>query len=164
MKHKMRKLRRKAQNAWERQEIERERSLGDFTTTYRVIPLSLAAVAIGVVTAYIAWALLRLIGLFTNLFYFGRWSASFVSPAQNHLGAWAVLVPVGGSLVIGLMARYGSERIRGHGIPEAIESILMHGSRVHPKLALLKPLSSAISIGSGGPFGAEGPKIGRAHV
>ena len=84
MKHKMRKLRRKAQNAWERQEIERERSLGDFTTTYRVIPLSLAAVAIGVVTAYIAWALLRLIGLVTNLFYFGRWSASFVSPAQNH--------------------------------------------------------------------------------
>ena len=98
MKHKMRNLRRRAQDAWEQQEVERERSLGDFTTTYRVIPLSLAAVAIGVVTAYIAWALLRLIGLFTNLFYFGRWSTSFVSPAQNHLGAWAVLVPVAGSL------------------------------------------------------------------
>jgi len=159
MKHKMRKLRRKAQDAWEQQEIERERSLGDFTTTYRVIPLSIAAVAIGIVTAYIAWALLRLIGLFTNLFYFGRWSSGFVSPAQNHLGVWAVLVPVGGSLIIGLMARYGSERIRGHGIPEAIEAILMHGSRVHPKLAILKPISSAVSIGSGGPFGAEGPII-----
>ena len=160
MKHRLRKLRRKAQDAWDQQEVERERTLGDFTTTYRVIPLSLAAVAIGVVTGYIAWALLRLIGLFTNLFYFGRWSTSFVSPAQNHLGVWAVLVPVGGSLIIGLMARYGSERIRGHGIPEAIEcGILMNGSRVHPKLALLKPISSAISIGSGGPFGAEGPII-----
>jgi len=79
MKHKIRKLRRKAQDAWEQQENERERSLGDFTTTFRVVPLSLAAVAIGVVTAYIAWTLLRLIGLFTNLFYFGRWSATFVS-------------------------------------------------------------------------------------
>ena len=110
-------------------------------------------------TAYIAWALLRLIGLFTNLFYFGAGPRAFVSPAQNHLGPWAVLVPVAGSLIIGLMARYGSERIRGHGIPEAIESILMHGSRVQPKLAILKPVSSAISIGSGGPFGAEGPII-----
>lgn len=82
-----------------------------------------------------------------------------VSPVGNHLGLFAVLVPVGGALIIGLMARYGSERIRGHGIPEAIEAILMNGSRVQPKVALLKPLSSAISIGSGGPFGAEGPII-----
>jgi len=124
-----------------------------------VIPIAIAAVLIGTVTAYIAWALLRLISLFTNVFYFGRWSASPVSPAANHLGPWAVLIPVLGSLIIGLMARYGSERIRGHGIPEAIESILIHGSRVQPKLALLKPISSAISIGSGGPFGAEGPII-----
>ena len=82
-----------------------------------------------------------------------------VSPAGNHLGIFGVLVPVGGALVIGLMARYGSERIRGHGIPEAIEAILINGSRVEPKVALLKPISSAISIGSGGPFGAEGPII-----
>jgi H+/Cl- antiporter ClcA len=104
-------------------------------------------------------ALLRLIGLFTNLFYFGRWSTAMVSPAANHLGYYAVFVPTIGALVIGVMARYGSERIRGHGIPEAIEAILINRSRVEPKVALLKPLSSAISIGSGGPFGAEGPII-----
>ena len=101
----------------------------------------------------------RLIGLFTNLFYFGRWSTALVSPAGNHLGMYSVLVPIGGALIIGVMARYGSERIRGHGIPEAIEAILINGSRVEPKVAILKPISSAISIGSGGPFGAEGPII-----
>ena len=82
-----------------------------------------------------------------------------VSPAGNHLGFYSVLIPIGGALIIGFMARYGSERIRGHGIPEAIEAILINGSRVEPKVAFLKPLSSAISIGSGGPFGAEGPII-----
>jgi len=133
--------------------------LGDFTTTSRVIPISLLAIVIGALCAFVALALLRLIGLFTNLFYFGRWSTEMVSPVGNHLGMFAVLVPVAGALIIGLMARYGSERIRGHGIPEAIEAILMNGSRVQPKVALLKPLSSAISIGSGGPFGAEGPII-----
>jgi H+/Cl- antiporter ClcA len=107
----------------------------------------------------VALALLRLIGLFTNLFYFGRWSTALVSPVGNQLGVFSVLVPIGGALIIGVMARYGSERIRGHGIPEAIEAILMYGSRVQPKVAILKPLSSAISIGSGGPFGAEGPII-----
>ena len=133
--------------------------LGDFTTTWRVIPISLLAMVIGVVCAFVALALLRLIGLFTNLFYFGRWSTALVSPAGNHLGVYSVLVPIGGALIIGVMARYGSERIRGHGIPEAIESILLNGSRIEPKVALLKPISSAISIGSGGPFGAEGPII-----
>ena len=115
--------------------------------------------AIGVIASFVALALLKLIGLFTNLFYHQRWSTELVSPAGNHLGLWAVGVPVAGALIIGLMARYGSERIRGHGIPEAIESILLNGSRVQPRLAILKPLSSAISIGSGGPFGAEGPII-----
>jgi H+/Cl- antiporter ClcA len=134
-------------------------SLGDFTTSTRVLPISALALAIGVLASFVALALLRLIGLFTNLFYFGRWSTALVSPAGNHLGIVAVLVPVGGALIIGLMARYGSERIRGHGIPEAIEAILINGSRVEPKVALLKPISSAISIGSGGPFGAEGPII-----
>ncbi|HEY8038676.1 MAG TPA: chloride channel protein [Polyangiaceae bacterium] len=139
--------------------MKTNQELGDFTTTQRVIPITLLAIAIGVLASYVALALLRMIGLFTNLFFFQRWSTEMVSPAGNHLGAWEVLVPVAGALVIGLMARYGSERIRGHGIPEAIESILLKGSRVEPRVALLKPLSSAISIGSGGPFGAEGPII-----
>jgi len=138
---------------------ERNEELGDFTTTRRVVPISFLAMGIGVLCAFVALALLRLIGLFTNLFYFGRWNTSMVSPVGNHLGFYSVLVPIGGALIIGVMARYGSERIRGHGIPEAIEAILINGSRVEPKVALLKPLSSAISIGSGGPFGAEGPII-----
>src|SRR4051812_2781594 len=117
------------------------------------------AVAIGIVSAYVALALLKLIGFFTNVFFFGRFSAAPVSPAAHTLGPWVILIPVIGALIIGVMARYGSERIRGHGIPEAIEAILINGSRVEPKVALLKPLSSAISIGSGGPFGAEGPII-----
>jgi len=133
--------------------------LGDFTTSWRVVFISSLALLIGLVSAYIAWALLRLIGLFTNLFFFQRWSTTMVSPAGNTLGWWEVAVPVVGALIIGLMARYGSERIRGHGIPEAIEAILINGSKVEPKVAILKPLSSAISIGSGGPFGAEGPII-----
>ena len=133
--------------------------LGDFTTPWRVLSISGLAMAIGVLCAFVALVLLRLIGLFTNLFYFGHWSTSLVSPANNHLGFYSVLVPIGGALVIGVMARYGSERIRGHGIPEAIEAILINGSRVEPKVAFLKPISSAISIGSGGPFGAEGPII-----
>ena len=134
-------------------------SLGDFTTTPRVLGISLLAIGIGIVSAYVALILLRLIGLFTNLFFYGRWSTALASPAANKLGLWEVAVPVAGALVIGLMARYGSERIRGHGIPEAIEAILINGSKVEPRVAILKPLSSAISIGSGGPFGAEGPII-----
>src|SRR5580692_11592875 len=133
--------------------------LGDFTTTLRVVPISCLAMVIGVLCAFVALVLLRLIGLFTNLFYFGRWNTAMVSPAGNHLGYYSVLIPIGGALIIGVMARYGSERIRGHGIPEAIEAILINGSRVEPKVAFLKPISSAISIGSGGPFGAEGPII-----
>jgi H+/Cl- antiporter ClcA/CBS domain-containing protein len=117
------------------------------------------AIVIGVLGAVVALALLRLIGLFTNLFFFQRWDTTLVSPAGNHLGVLVVLVPVFGALVVGLMARYGSERIRGHGIPEAIEAILINGSKIQPRVAILKPLSSAISIGSGGPFGAEGPII-----
>jgi chloride channel protein, CIC family len=137
--------------SWER--------LGDFTVTPRVVGISGLALAIGGLASVVALALLRLIGLFTNLFYFGKWSTALGSPSGNHLGYFSVLVPIGGALIIGVMARYGSERIRGHGIPEAIEAILINGSRVEPKVALLKPISSAISIGSGGPFGAEGPII-----
>ena len=134
-------------------------TLGDFTTSPRVIVISLLAVAIGLVSTFVAWTLLRLIAFFTNVFYYGRASTAMVSPAANHLGWYAVLIPVAGGLIIGFMARYGSERIRGHGIPEALESILIHGSKVKPRLAVLKPVSAAISIGSGGPFGAEGPII-----
>jgi len=133
--------------------------LGDFTTTPRVITISLMATAIGFICGFVAWLLLKLIGFFTNLFFFQRFSTALVSPADHTLGWMVVLVPVIGALIIGVMARYGSERIRGHGIPEAIEAILINGSRVEPKVALLKPVSSAISIGSGGPFGAEGPII-----
>jgi H+/Cl- antiporter ClcA/CBS domain-containing protein len=135
------------------------RKLGDFTATPRMLVLSLAALGIGIVSAVVALILLKLIGLCTNLFFYQRWSTEMVSPAGNHMGLLVVLVPVVGGLIVGLMARYGSERIRGHGIPEAIEAILINGSKVEPKVALLKPLSSAISIGSGGPFGAEGPII-----
>ena len=134
-------------------------TLGDFTANARLLLLSLVAIPIGIISAYVAVALLALIAFFTNLFFFQRISFAAASPAVNHLGYLVVLVPIVGGLIIGLMARYGSERIRGHGIPEAIESILINGSRVEPKLAILKPLSSAISIGSGGPFGAEGPII-----
>ncbi len=133
--------------------------LGDFTATARTIPITLLAVVIGALAAFVAQALLRLIGLFTNLFFFHRWSDAFTSPAAHALGYYVVLVPVAGGLIIGFMARYGSERIRGHGIPEALEAILIRGSRIEPRVALLKPISSAISIGSGGPFGAEGPII-----
>jgi chloride channel protein, CIC family len=134
-------------------------TLGDFTATRRLLLVAPLAIVIGLVGAFLAKGLLALIALATNVFFFGRLSTAPVTPADAHLGAFVILVPVIGALIIGLMARYGSERIRGHGIPEAIEAILMNGSRVQPKVALLKPLSSAISIGSGGPFGAEGPII-----
>src|SRR5437773_4233887 len=132
---------------------------GGSTPASRAVAVALAGVGIGVLAAYVALALLRLIGLFTNLFFFQRWDSALVSPAGNTLGPLGCPGPVVGALVIGVMARYGSERIRGHGIPEAIESILIGGSRIQPRVAVLKPLSAAISIGSGGPFGAEGPII-----
>ncbi len=133
--------------------------LGDFSTSTRVLAISVITVVIGVVGALVALALLRLIGFFTNVVFFGHLGTALVSPAGNHLGPFELLVPVIGALVIGLMARYGSERIRGHGIPEAIEAILISNSRVEPRVAVLKPVSAAISIGTGGPFGAEGPII-----
>src|SRR5690242_5277087 len=126
----------------------RRDSLGDFSTTGRVIPITLLAMAIGLLASFVALGLLRLIGLFTNLFFFQRVSFELTTPASNQLGPMALVVPVIGGLIIGFMARYGSERIRGHGIPEAIEAILINGSKVQPRVALLKPVSAAISIGS----------------
>ncbi|HVO01546.1 MAG TPA: chloride channel protein [Candidatus Cybelea sp.] len=134
-------------------------NLRDFSADRRLLLLAAMALVVGSAGAGAAWALTRLIAICTNLAYYGRVSATPVSIAGNHLGWWAVLVPMAGCLIIGLMARYGSEKIRGHGIPEAMEAILIGRSRIRPKVAVLKPLSSAISIGSGGPFGAEGPII-----
>jgi H+/Cl- antiporter ClcA len=117
------------------------------------------AVPVGAGAAVVALLLLKGIGFLTNLLYHGVISGALTSPDGNGLGAWAVLIPVAGGLVVGLMARFGSEAIRGHGIPEAMENILVRGSRVSPRLAVLKPVSSVVSIGTGGPFGAEGPII-----
>jgi chloride channel protein, CIC family len=133
--------------------------LRDFTADGRVVVLSAMALIVGTAGAAAAWCLLHLINLVTNLVYFGRFTATSGSPVGSPLGVAAALVPVAGCLIVGLMARYGSERIRGHGIPEAIEAILIGRSRIDAKVAILKPLSSAISIGTGGPFGAEGPII-----
>jgi len=108
---------------------------------------------------FIAIALMRLIGLITNISFFGQLSTSFASPAGNHLGLWVIAIPVLGGIIVGIMARYGSPQIRGHGIPEAMEQVLFNQSRISPRLTILKPVSAAIAIGTGGPFGAEGPII-----
>jgi len=133
--------------------------LRDFTVDSRVWLLSGVALTIGVGATFIAVLLLRLIAISTNIFYYHRLSAVAASPAGSPLGYWMVAVPVAGGLLVGLMARFGSEKIRGHGIPEAIEAILLFRARVSAKIAILKPISAAIAIGSGGPFGAEGPII-----
>jgi chloride channel protein, CIC family len=133
--------------------------LGDFTATPRVVPITVLAAVIGLLAAVVALGLLKMIALFTNVFFFQRATTQAVTPSDHHLGYGVVLVPIVGALLIGVIARYGSEKIRGHGIPEAIEAILVRGSKIQPRVALLKPLASAISIGSGGPFGAEGPII-----
>ncbi|MCE7901736.1 MAG: CBS domain-containing protein [Gammaproteobacteria bacterium PRO9] len=133
--------------------------LGDFQFSPRVLMLMAMALVVGLLGLASSWALLKLIALTTNLAWYGQWSFTSQRIADAHVGWAGLFIPAAGGLVIGLMARYGSEKIRGHGIPEAIEAILIGGSRIQPKVALLKPLSSAISIGTGGPFGAEGPII-----
>jgi chloride channel protein, CIC family len=136
-----------------------EDRLADFTRDKRVIVLAGMALAIGALSALVAYVLVWLIAVITNIAFYGQFSSVFQSPTHHRLGYFVVLVPVIGGLIIGLMARYGSEKIRGHGIPEALEAILFGRSRMEPRVAVLKPLSSAISIGTGGPFGAEGPII-----
>src|SRR5918911_1756597 len=136
-----------------------EDRLADFTRDRRVLILSLMALVIGALSAVVAKVLVWLIAVITNLVFYQRFSPEFLSPVQHRLGMLVILAPVAGGLVIGLMARYGSEKIRGHGIPEALEAILFGRSRMEAKVAVLKPVSSAISIGTGGPFGAEGPII-----
>lgn len=133
--------------------------LGDHSVDLRMLLLAAMAIIVGVGGALGAWGLIKLIAIATNLFWFGRLSAGAAAITDAPVGQWVIALPVIGGLVIGLMARFGSEKIRGHGIPEAIETILFGESRLSLKVAVLKPLSSAISIGSGGPFGAEGPII-----
>ena len=135
------------------------RALADFRADRRLLILAGMAVLIGIGGAFAAWVLIKLIALVTNLVWFGRIDVQSRSLAHAARTPWMVAAPALGGLVIGLMARFGSEKIRGHGIPEAIEAILIGGSRMSPKVAVLKPVSSAISIGTGGPFGAEGPII-----
>src|SRR5690349_18183228 len=124
--------------------------------TLRIAALAIIAAFLAAVAAQL---LTRLIGLITNIAFYGRWSTGFVSPSGNSLGMAVVIVPIIGAVLVGIMARYGSAAIRGHGIPEAMEQVLLNESRISPKVMFLKPLSAAISIGTGGPFGAEGPII-----
>lgn len=125
----------------------------------RVLLLCGIAIGLGCAATGIARLLVLLISVITNLSFFGRWSAVEASPATNQLGLFVIVIPIVGAFIVGLMARYGSKAIRGHGIPEAMEQILVNQSRIPPRMTLLKPLSAAISIGTGGPFGAEGPII-----
>lgn len=128
---------------------------------FRIVLVSFLAGAIGLIAGCIAFLLYKLIGLFTNIAFYGHFSAHFVSPraAVEHLGWWVVPIPVIGGLIVGIMAKYGSPKIKGHGIPEAMEAVLVNRSRIQPRVAILKPISAAIAIGTGGPFGAEGPII-----
>jgi CIC family chloride channel protein len=126
---------------------------------FRMLLVSFLAAAIGLVAGVVAFALYKLIGLFTNLFFFHRWSADFSSAQHNHLGWMVIVIPVIGGLIVGVMAKYGTSKIKGHGIPEAMEAVLFNRSRIAPRVAILKPISAAIAIGTGGPFGAEGPII-----
>ncbi|MDE1176093.1 MAG: chloride channel protein [Edaphobacter sp.] len=133
--------------------------LRDYSIDSRVIMVSLLAAVLGAVSSLLAWALIEMIGLATNLFYYQRFAFSEVEPSHHHMGWWVVFMPILGGLIVGLIARYGTPRVRGHGMPEAVEVIVFNGGRVQPRVAILKPIATAISIGSGGPFGAEGPVI-----
>lgn len=125
----------------------------------RTVRFAGIAMLIGIAGGFIAEAALRLIGLITNLVFFQRIDTTLVPPTTEHLGVWVIAVPILGAVVIGLMARFGSPAIRGHGIPEVMEKVLRGESRIPLRLMFLKPLSAAIAIGTGGPFGAEGPII-----
>ncbi len=129
------------------------------TAGYRLEFVSLLAAIIGLMAGVIAFLLYNLIGLFTNLAFYQTWSFRFRGPESNHLGLWVIFIPVIGGLAVGVMAKYGSPKIKGHGIPEAMEAVLTSSSRIEAKVAILKPISAAIAIGTGGPFGAEGPII-----
>jgi CIC family chloride channel protein len=126
---------------------------------FRMVLVSFLAAAIGLIAGGIAFLLYKLIGLLTNISFYGRFVSDFTSARHNHLGWWVIPIPVIGGLIVGVMAKYGSSKIKGHGIPEAMEAVLFNRSRIQPRVAILKPISAAIAIGTGGPFGAEGPII-----
>lgn len=126
---------------------------------FRMVLISALAALTGLAAGGVAYLLYRLIGLLTNVVFFHRFSTDFSSARLNHLGLWVLVVPVIGGIVIGFMAKFGSPKIKGHGIPEAMEAVLFNRSRIQPRVAILKPISAAIAIGTGGPFGAEGPII-----
>lgn len=121
--------------------------------------ISLLAIGLGLAGGIVAQVLMKLIGFVTNLCFYGRISSEFSSPSANHLGWWVILIPAAGGIVVGIMARFGSRAIRGHGIPEAMEQVLEGNSRIPARITILKPVSAAVAIGTGGPFGAEGPII-----
>ncbi|HWR16489.1 MAG TPA: chloride channel protein [Terriglobales bacterium] len=129
------------------------------TVNFRMLMVSCLSAVIGLAAGVIAYLLYNLIGLLTNLAFFQEWSFVFRSPQLHRLGSWVIVVPVVGAIIVGFMAKYGSSKIRGHGIPEAMEAVLTGRSRIQPRVAVLKPISAAIAIGTGGPFGAEGPII-----
>jgi chloride channel protein, CIC family len=133
--------------------------VGPTTVNRRTLLICVLCVVLAAAAAVIAQVLMSLIGLITNISFYGKFSWSFSSPANNHLGLLVMIIPGIGGIIVGLMARYGSAGIRGHGIPEAMERVLLHESRIPKRLTFLKPLSAAIAIGTGGPFGAEGPII-----
>ena len=126
---------------------------------FRMVLVSFLAGGIGLLAGLIAFVLYKLIGLFTNIAFYHRFDTQFISARHNQLGLWVILIPVIGGIVVGFMAKYGSSKIKGHGIPEAMEAVLVNRSRIEPRVAILKPISAAIAIGTGGPFGAEGPII-----
>ncbi|MCO6460493.1 MAG: chloride channel protein [Saprospiraceae bacterium] len=139
-----------------------DKDFGDQNRLYnrkRMITISAFAIFIAICISFIAKFLIHLIDLITNISFFGLFSPDDVSPADNHLGLYVIAIPTIGGLIVGIMALYGSKAIRGHGIPEAMEQILTNQSKIKPAITFLKPISSAISIGTGGPFGAEGPII-----
>ena len=125
----------------------------------RILVITALAAIIGICAGFISQIVTAMIGFVTNLSFYGVLSTHFSSPSDNHLGWWVVLVPVIGGIIVGYMARYGSKAIRGHGIPETMEQVLLNQSRIPPRITILKPVSAAVSIGTGGPFGAEGPII-----
>src|SRR6202140_1292919 len=124
---------------------------------FRMVLVSFLAAGIGLLAGLIAFVLYKLIGLFTNIFFYHRFVAEFLSARHNHLGLWVIPIPVVGGIIVGFMAKYGTSKIKGHGIPEAMEAVMVNRSRIEPRVAILKPLSAAIAIGTGGRFGAEGP-------
>ena len=129
------------------------------TGGFRIVTVSFLSALVGLIAGCVAFLLYKLIGLFTNIAFYGQFSFNFGNPRFNHLGAWVIFIPIIGGLIVGIMAKYGSPKIKGHGIPEAMEAVLANRSKIQPRVAILKPISAAIAIGTGGPFGAEGPII-----